>query len=384
MGELKVYEGNNTDLLAVARQAQQVQALGATLIASGLLPDAIKKPEAALAVMLQGRELGIGPMYALSNIAIVSGKPVLSAELMAALVRRAGHRIRVVESTAERCTVEGIRRDDTGFVARETFTMEDARRANLGGKGPWRSYPKTMLRWRAISALCKFHFGEVLGGAYAPEELGADFDEEGRPVFGRPVGEPIDANLRAAVETSRPAGVEGEGSAEPAVEGEVVEEVAVEEGNEELHPAHRDLLREIAEVAGIVPAEKLPDMGKLREYAGAKYGNAVKALERLRSLAEPGEEPGEEPGDAGLGEEPVPDFDRPTGYASDDQVRRIGELAEALYADQHPGKTGREIVEETRGHSLHALTASEAEDLIAEMEGMAKARGGVASRGVSA
>jgi hypothetical protein len=172
----------SVDLLTVAQQADRIKDLGRTLIASGLLPDAVKKPEAALAIMLQGQELQIGPMYALSNVAIVNGKPVLSAELMAALVRRAGHKLRVIESTDERCTVEGIRRDDPGYKARETFTMADAKRAGLAGKGPWRQYPRTMLRWRAISALCKFHFGEVLGGAYVPEELGVDFDEEGRPV----------------------------------------------------------------------------------------------------------------------------------------------------------------------------------------------------------
>lgn len=347
------------DLLAVAQQADQIKDLGRTLIASGLLPDAIKKPEAALAVMLQSQELGIGPMYGLSNIAIVSGKPVLSAELMAALVRRAGHRLRVIESTDERCTVEGIRRDDPSYKARETFTIEDAKRAGLTGKGPWKQYPKTMLRWRAISALCKFHFGEVLGGAYAPEELGVDFDEEGTPVINS-----------------------SQDSSDTGLSPETEIEVLIGHIEQELADWPRD------------PAQPKPDAEQVYTWARQSLDSAQKALARVRKLqraawgkniqearaAPPGEasyNPGfpageaEEPGDPRrrLDAEVVEDSpgelaggipgELPEPRARKSQVDLLQTLAEELR-----GEHGVSRLEERIGKPLTELTRDEADDWI--------------------
>lgn len=171
------------DLLAVAKQAEAAQQLGKTLIASGLLPDSIKKPEAAVAIMLKGAELDIPPMQALSHIVMVKGKPTMSAELMRALAQRAGHKIRIVESTRERAVVEGIRADDPGHPTRITFDEQDVKTAGLAGQQGHKSYPAAMKLARATSALCRAVFADALAGiSYTPEELGAPVDEEGRVV----------------------------------------------------------------------------------------------------------------------------------------------------------------------------------------------------------
>lgn len=168
------------DLLAIAKQAEAAQQLGKTLIASGLLPDSIKKPEAAVAIMLKGAELDIPPMHALSHIVMVKGKPTMSAELMRALAQRAGHCIRIVESTAERAVVEGIRADDPDHPTRITFDEEDVKRAGLSGQQGHKTYPAAMKLARATSALCRAVFADALAGiSYTPEELGAAVDEEG-------------------------------------------------------------------------------------------------------------------------------------------------------------------------------------------------------------
>src|SRR4051812_34462963 len=94
---------------------------------SGLAPRAVSKAEKVLVIAMKGRELSIPPMQALSHIHIVEGKPTLSAELMTALVRRAGHKLRVKEWTDEKCVLEGIRADDPQHVQETSFTIEDAR-----------------------------------------------------------------------------------------------------------------------------------------------------------------------------------------------------------------------------------------------------------------
>ena len=150
------------------------------IVRSKLAPKAVDSPEKVLVIAMKGAEIGIPPMQALSHIHIIEGRPTMSAELMAALVHRAGHKLRVTDTTAETCTVEGERINDPGHPSRLTWTMEDAKRAGVSGKGPWRSYPAAMLRARAISALCRYLFADVLAGvSYVPEEMGAEVGEEG-------------------------------------------------------------------------------------------------------------------------------------------------------------------------------------------------------------
>lgn len=148
--------------------------MAAQLIPTGFLPSSIKSEAQAVAVMLKGRELAIPPMYALSNIAIINGKPVVSAETMLALIHRDhGHKaIRVKDSSDKACTVQ-YRTPGWDDVSDYTFTIEDAATAGLTGKNPvWKSYPAAMLRARCISAVARMAFPECIAGMYVPGELG--------------------------------------------------------------------------------------------------------------------------------------------------------------------------------------------------------------------
>lgn len=159
------------DMDAQSWHAMKDQA--AMLVKSGFLPPAINTPEKAVALMLKGRELGVPAMYAISNIHVINGKPVCSAELMLALVQRDhGHdAIRVAETTNERCVIEY---KQWGKVADYAFTIQDAATAGLTQKGGnWKAYPAAMLRARAISAVCRMAFPASIAGMYTPDELGA-------------------------------------------------------------------------------------------------------------------------------------------------------------------------------------------------------------------
>lgn len=158
--------------LSVAEMLQ----LGEMLVKTGFLPDSVKTAGQATAIILKGQELGVPPMYALSNIHIIGNKPACSAELMMNLVRRAygASAIRVVpsESDEKRATIEYRERGWDG-TQRATFSLQDAMTAGLTGKDIWKKYPKAMLRSRAISMVCKQSFPECIAGMYTPEELDA-------------------------------------------------------------------------------------------------------------------------------------------------------------------------------------------------------------------
>ena len=143
------------------------------LAAADLLPAAFKgKPANVLLAIELGKSLGIGTMTAINGVNVIAGKPSLGADLVAALVRRAGHTLRVgmVDDNTAKAVV--IRCDDPDFQFTSTWTMARAKAAGLTGKDSWRNYPQNMLRKRAITEVARDACPEALAGVgYDPEEL---------------------------------------------------------------------------------------------------------------------------------------------------------------------------------------------------------------------
>lgn len=144
------------------------------LAQAGLLPRSYQgQPANLLLAMEYADALGIPTMTAISSIHVVDGKPTASAGLMSALVRRAGHKLRVSGDDTH-AVAEIVRADDPDFTFRAEWTMERAKAAGLAGKGVWKSYPAAMLKARAISEVARDACQEALSGViYTPEELGA-------------------------------------------------------------------------------------------------------------------------------------------------------------------------------------------------------------------
>jgi hypothetical protein len=152
------------------RSIADARSLAEAISRSGLAPQNARSAEAVMVILAQGAELGLPPMAALRQIHVVSGRAVLSADLMRALVLRMGGRIRCVESTPDRATFAGARGEETEQSI--TWTMQMAQRAGLTGKGPWQQYPAAMLRARASAELCRLVWPDVVGGLYTPDEMG--------------------------------------------------------------------------------------------------------------------------------------------------------------------------------------------------------------------
>lgn len=127
---------------------------------------------AILMIMLAARELNLPPMQCLNGgLNIIQGKVEISARMMNALIRRAGHRITVKESTDTGCTLTGIRGDNSD-TATVTFTMADAQRAGLvKAGGGWQKFPMDMCFARALSRLARQLFSDVIGIGYVEGEI---------------------------------------------------------------------------------------------------------------------------------------------------------------------------------------------------------------------
>jgi 5'-3' exonuclease len=137
-------------------------------------------PQAVLATVLAGRELGLQAMASLRAIHIVEGKPTLSADLIRALVINSGHAryFRVTERTDTRATFETQRGDDPPVSL--SFTIDEGRAAWSKGddawkKSGWGKFPADMLVARASAKLARLVYPDICFGLYTREEL-----EEGR------------------------------------------------------------------------------------------------------------------------------------------------------------------------------------------------------------
>ena len=147
------------------------------LATSGLLPPAYRQnPGNILFAYEYGELLGLPPIAAITGIHVIEGKPSVSAGLISALVRRAGHRLRV-QGDEIQANAWITRADDPSFTYRSVWTMDRAKTAGLLSKTNWQRYPAAMLKARAISEVARDACQEVLLGiAYTPDELGADDD----------------------------------------------------------------------------------------------------------------------------------------------------------------------------------------------------------------
>ena len=162
----------STDLTISSASLPDRMQFAKALAASDLVPVAFRgKPANILLATEYGNALGIAPAVALSEINVIQGTPTLSAAMMAALAREAGHRVRVT-GDAESATCTILRADDPDFEHTATWTKKKAQDAGLWGRGHWSKDPGTMLRWRAISECVRFACPEVLGGLkYTPDEV---------------------------------------------------------------------------------------------------------------------------------------------------------------------------------------------------------------------
>ena len=156
---------------------------------SNLLPVTYQNhPENVLVALAQGQALGIAPIQAMNQINVIKGKPALSADLIAALVRRAGHRLRVEgDDTYAQVTI--IRADDPDYIPKPIrWDMERAKRAGLLGNPSWQKYPAAMLRARAISEAARAWANDALYGfIYTPEEIDSSWVPDSDPDTGEPV-----------------------------------------------------------------------------------------------------------------------------------------------------------------------------------------------------
>jgi hypothetical protein len=254
-----------------------------------------------LLVMEHGAMLGLHPMAAINGIYIIEGKASMSANLMSAVVRAKGFKLRVVTEgdwgPGFKATASIVRPDDPDFTYSVTWTEAKAKRAELTGKDNWKKYPEAMAKARAISEVIREGATDALNGlVYTPEEIGANVNESG-DYEPENVGDLTPATAPPAAPSAKPAarkqatnGTQGTRKAKPAekapeptpepVAEPVADEPAAVPADEPAPPAEPD-------VAAII-AEQDKNVEALDAYlAGTAERNSARKAEQAATAAPP-------------------------------------------------------------------------------------------------
>lgn len=152
------------------REFETLQMVAKTACTSGLYGN-VGSEQKIFMILLAARELGLPPVQALNGgIWNIQGKIEISARLMNSMIRRAGHSISIKHCDSTKCVLEG-KRADNGDTFTSQFTIEDAIKAGLANRGPWKTYTEDMLYSRAMSRLGRRLFPDVIGTAYVEGEI---------------------------------------------------------------------------------------------------------------------------------------------------------------------------------------------------------------------
>jgi hypothetical protein len=143
------------------------------LMRSGLVPADIRTPEAAMFIILTGRDLGMSPVQSLRSIRVIKGKVEVAADAQLGKFHSAGGRSRFVTLTNDTAKLE-LSAPWLTAPHLESFTLDDAKTAGLAGGDSWRRYPKAMLRSRAITAGLKSVGFDACAGIYGAGEVGGE------------------------------------------------------------------------------------------------------------------------------------------------------------------------------------------------------------------
>jgi hypothetical protein len=146
--------------------------------AHALVPYQMRGNTGDMYLLMQiAKHLNIPLVTALRGLSFIGDKdvkPAMTAQLMSALVRNAGHTLREQwDAETNTATATLIRKDDPSFEHVAVWDEEKARVAGLWESTPtWVQYPKAMLTARAMSEVCRYAASEVLlGFSYVPEEF---------------------------------------------------------------------------------------------------------------------------------------------------------------------------------------------------------------------
>ena len=133
------------------------------------------KPESAAVAIQWGIEIGLQPLQALQNIAVISGVPALWGDALIAIIKGSGccEYIRSeFDDTTMTAHVATKRKGEPEEV--RSFSLDDAKKAGLLNRQTYQQHPKRMLNARARSHVLRDVYADLLRGFQVREIVEED------------------------------------------------------------------------------------------------------------------------------------------------------------------------------------------------------------------
>jgi hypothetical protein len=138
--------------------------------AGDAIPKGYRGNDGAVLLALEwSQHHGMTLLQAMQCVSFVQGRPVVDATAQRALAERAGYQVIPTEITPSSATVT-VSRDGVA-IGIASYTLDDAKRANLLGKDNWRTNPEDMLVARATTRAVRRYAPTVLFGLATPDEI---------------------------------------------------------------------------------------------------------------------------------------------------------------------------------------------------------------------
>ena len=147
--------------------------LAKAILSSGMAPRGFDTETKILIAVQMGAEVGLPPMAALQNIAVINGRPTIWGDAVPGICQSLmeDYKQEVVGADDHYGWRVTVKRKGRSEPVVATFTKAMAVKANLWGKaGPWSQYPDRMLLNRARTFCMRDAFPDKMRGLLTAEE----------------------------------------------------------------------------------------------------------------------------------------------------------------------------------------------------------------------
>ena len=159
-----------------------------------LIPKHLSTDAMAIGAIMFCRQFGIPPLVGMGQVACIHGKFSAFGSLFTALAQKDpdfGYdnvfyldenqekicaENKNLKSAAWACVVQSQKKGSP-FILETVFTMDDAKQAGLI-KNVWQTYPKDLLRWKALARAYRTLYPAALNGVMLADDLKTDWDEK--------------------------------------------------------------------------------------------------------------------------------------------------------------------------------------------------------------
>lgn len=146
------------------------------------------KPEDAAVAIQWGMEIGLQPLQALQNVAVVNGNATLWGDALVALVKQSGLCEYLSTEWDEQTLTATVRTKRKGEPTEEvrSYSMADAQQAGLASRQTYQQHGRRMIQARARSHVLRDVYADLLKGFQIREILEEEKEVYGEDFKGKP------------------------------------------------------------------------------------------------------------------------------------------------------------------------------------------------------